>query len=171
MMLLTRRAAMCASLAAVLLLGSAAPVGAQAGPIAHGHGSFVANNQELHTITFNVVGLPDGSVRGHAVIREPSTQAFVIMEVSSLMFLGETLAVAGEVTKNVNAPAQHAVGSTAFFSVNDYGNDPTMPDDFAGLGSVPPFLGNLTIQEIIALIGPPPPQAFTPFLTGGVQVH
>jgi hypothetical protein len=75
--------------------------------------------------------------------------------------------VAGTVTRSISMPPQFAVGSTTFFCVRD---NRGAPDQFAGLGTVPPQFGNLTIQQIVALIGTPPPQAFSSQLTGFIRI-
>jgi len=142
---------------------------ARADQIAHGHGAYVGGNGEAKTLTFNVVELPDGSVRGHGVLREPSTNSFVHFEVSSFMFVGDSLGVAAEITMAVNAPPSLSVGTTIFFFVND--NDPAA-DEFA-FAIVPPEFGNPTIQEIVLffLMGnPPPPEVFTPLIAGNFWV-
>lgn len=141
----------------------------QADHIAHGHGEYVGGNQEVKSLTFNVVELPDGSIRGHGVLSEHSTNSFVHFEVSSYTFVGDSLGVAAEITMAVNAPPSLPVGNTIFFFIND--NDP-VADEFA-FGIVPPEVGNPTIQEIVLffLMGnPPPPEVFTPLIGGNFWI-
>lgn len=168
-MKLTSKAAACAALSVGLFLGATAPISAQASPIGSGQGAFLAQNQETHLFAFAVVELPDGSVNGHGLVFEPSTRAFVLFRISSFMFLGETLFMAGPITQAVNAPPQFVGGATAFFAVNDNGR--SSADDIAALSVVPVQFGNLTIQQILALAGPPPAGAFAPLLAGDVRIH
>jgi len=167
-MKLTSRTTACAVLSAAFVFGAAAPCQSQATPLAYGHGAFVAQNQESHLFTFAAVQLPGGSVVGHCLVIEPATRGFVHMEVTSFVFAGDTLGMAGPILVAVNAPPQFVVGGTAFFAVND--NSPGAPDAFAGLGTVPPYLGSLTAAQIVALLGPPPPVAFAPLLAGDIRI-
>lgn len=159
-----------AALAAAFTFGAAASGHAQASPVAAGGGEFLAQNGEDHLFAFHVVELPDGKVTGRAGVYEPVTQGFVHMEISSYMYIGDWVGVAGPITMAVNAPPQFAVGATAFFVVSDNGAGLSAPDAFAGLGAVPPMFGNLTIQQIVGLIGPPPPAAFSPLLAGDIKI-
>lgn len=161
------RFAVRAALSAALVLGAAAPTQAQATPIAIGHGSWIGANQMEHWIEFSLVQRPNGSVCGHAIGFEPATHAFIYIQLNSFMFAGDTLMVAGRIAVAINMPPQYPVGGTSFFAVND---NTGAPDGFAGLGQVPPQFGNLTIQQIYALIGSPPPQAFAPLTTGNIRI-
>jgi hypothetical protein len=161
---LAARVALCVGFA----LAAAAPTQAQATPLGYGHGTYVSPNSQLaHQMAFSVVQMPNGTTHGHAIGFEAATHAFVFIDLSSSMFLGDTLAVAGTITISINMPPQFPVGGTAFFAVQDNAGS---PDLFAGLGSVPPQLGNMTIQQIIALIGPPPPQAYAPLISGNFRI-
>jgi hypothetical protein len=144
---------------------------ARAQPIANGHGKYVDQTLEVFAFTFSVVELPDGSVEGHGAFFDHIARRFILFELSSFMFVEVeedcALGVAGEITMAFNSPPQLAVGSTIFFFVID--NDPDT-DDFAGLGLVPPDLGELTIQEIVGAIGPPPSAAFMPLVAGNIRV-
>lgn len=143
------------------------PPGGHAQPIANGQGVYVDQSLEVFSFTFSVVELPDGSVEGHGSFFDHVARRFILFELSSFMFVDGSLGVAGEITMAVNSPPQLAVGSTIFFFVND--NNPDT-DAFAGLGLVPPEFGELTIQEIVGLIGPPPPDAFTPLVAGDIRI-
>ncbi|HEX6882280.1 MAG TPA: hypothetical protein VF530_02805 [Planctomycetota bacterium] len=153
------------------------PIDAQAGgtgvtnpasPIAAGNGTFMGQNPPgVRAVTFSVQALPQGRVGGFAIFRDPGTNGFVHMNVTSMMFLGSSVAVAGPITMQAGSP--FPVGATAFFVVQDNGDGTLVPDQLA-LGVAPLFLGSLTIQEVIGLIGPPPPQAFTPLLTGNIRI-
>jgi hypothetical protein len=177
MNLMTRvlsRGIACAVLAAGCLIASAPRALSQAGtlaPVADGHGVFVAQNQETHVFAFSLLELPNGTIHGQAVVLEPATQGLVVVDITSFMFIGDILAMAGPITTAINAPPQFVEGATAFFSVKDNGSGSPIPDEFAGVGVVPPQFGNLTIQQIIALIGPPPPEAFSPLLLGNVRIY
>ncbi len=162
-----RRSAAFVGLAVTILLG---PVSAQGTPLASGGGAYVAQNRETHWFAFTCVRLPDGSIRGHAVFVEPATKAFLQMRITSAMPLDGMLAVAGPITHLVRTPPELALGATFFFVVDDNGAGGPVPDRLAS-GAAPAALGNLTIQQIIALIGPPPPAALAPLLKGNITIH
>lgn len=156
------------SLLAVFMLGAAAPLAAQVTPLGCG-GGIVLQDSVYRVYAFSCVQLPNGSVTGHLVSQEPSTRSFLHVHISSAMHIGGMLAVAGEITAAVNTPPRFSVGQTMFVVFVDNGRGCQVPDQLAS-GVVPPFLGNLTIQQIIALIGPPPAVAFSPFVAGGIRV-
>jgi hypothetical protein len=155
------------ALATACLFGALAPANAQTTLIGAGAGAYVAQNQQTHLFAFTVSQRANGTVKGHILVLEPATQGLVRVDVTSWVYVGNTLAAAGTVTMSINAPAMFAVGNTAFFAVN---SNTGAPDQFAGLGNVPPQFGSLTIQQIIALIGPPPPQNFAPLLFGCIRI-
>ena len=155
------------ALSAACLLGIQAPGHAQSTPIGAGAGTFVAQNLQTHVFAFSLLERADGSVKGRWIGIEPATNGIIVVDLTSYMYVGTTLAAAGTITLAINAPPIFPVGGTAFFAVND---NPGAPDQFAGLGNVPPQFGSLTIQQIIALTGPPPPQAFAPLLHGNVWI-
>jgi len=158
-----------ATLAVAFLLGTASPSDAQASPLLRGHGTYLGQNQVLKQFAFSVNQLPGNQVQGRAINIETASSGFFQMDVTSIMSLGNAVGVAGPITMAVHTPPQFAVGATAFFVVQDNGDGSLVPDAFA-LGVAPLFLGDLTIQEIIQLIGPPPPQAFAPVLTGDIRI-
>jgi hypothetical protein len=93
----------------------------------------------------------------------------VHVDLTSVMTVGDAVLMAGPVTLAVNAPPDYAVGNTAVLAVKDLGNgggDPA-PDEATGAVGPP----NLTIQQIVAAWGPPPPQAYQPLQSGNIQVH
>jgi hypothetical protein len=145
----------------------AEPADARAHPIVIGHGKYVDQTQEIFSFVFSVVELPSGSVQGQGAFFDHIGGRFILFELSSFMFVGDSVGMAGEITMAVNSPPQLHVGATIFFFVNDNRPD---TDEFAGLGLVPPEFGSLTIQEIVALIGPPPPDVFTPLVTGNIKI-
>ena len=83
------------------------------------------------------------------------------------MFIGDTLYAAGPVTATRNTGGVFQVGDTFFVGVND--NGPAM-DKFIE-GGVPAALGPLTIQEIIAIIGPAPSGIFRQGISGNLIIH
>ena len=149
------------------LLVAATP-GTAADRIGSGAGAYVGQNQETKVFGFSVSERSDGSVRGYGIVIEPGSRGYVLFEISSYMFVGDSLGMAGEIIRTVNSPPEFAVDTTLFFFVND--NNPDT-DEFAGPGLVPPELGHLTIQEIVALIGPPPPFVYQPLLAGNVRIY
>jgi len=176
-MKLSSKTALCAALAAAFLLSTASPGDAQAGgtgvtnpagAVAVGNGTYMGQNPPgIRAVTFSVQALPNGRVAGFAIFRDPSTNGFFHMNVTSMMSLGGELAAAGPITMQAGSP--FPVGATAFFVVQDNGDGTLVPDQLA-LGVAPLFLGSLTIQEILGLVGPPPPQAFAPLLTGNIRI-
>lgn len=151
------------SVLSFLPLALTAPIAAQADVRAHGHGSFVASNQETHVLTFAAVGNADGTARGFLVAREPSTGGFVCVVIETWASVGDVVAFEGTVVLAHDAP--FATGGNVFFAVRD-----GEPDGFAGVGRVPPPFAPMTAAQILALIGPPPPAAFSPLLTGDIAV-
>ncbi len=162
--------AMSSALAAVLLLAGATPVAAQAAPLGNGGGVILGQDQEIQLFAFHCLQLPDGSITGVVVIAEPATRGFLRVELSSATAFGDMLAVAGEITAAVNTPPQFGVGQTMFLVFDDNGHGRTAPDQLAR-GVVPLAFGNPTIQQILALVGPPPPSAFTPVLRGDIRIR
>lgn len=167
-MQLVHKSTMPLSLLAALVLGAAAPLAAQATPLGSG-GGIVLQDGVNRVYAFQCLQLPDGSVTGHLVSQEPVSQSFVHVNISSAMHIGDMLAVAGEITALANTPPRFSVGQTMFLVFDDSGPAGSVPDQLAS-GLVPSFLGNLTIQQIIGLIGPPPAAAFSPFLHGGIKI-
>ena len=161
-----------AAIGLALFVGTTTLVSAQATPIANGGGSLLTPDGRVQHFAFHVVELPDGSVRGHGVRVEPASNAIVIFEVTSFMFVGNVLAMAGPVTMTRNAPPQFVIGGTVFFGLTDEGYGSAPADASTGLTPLPPFLGNLTIQQIIAMIGSgPPPEALSPLFAGNIRFH
>lgn len=167
-MKLMSRTAVCAALSTAFLLGAAAPGNAQAVPLGSGGGRYVNRQSETNRFAFTAVQLPDGSVTGHVVFHFPATNAMVRMEVTSFMFIGDWLGLAGPVTMAVNTPTP-LVGTTGFLVLSDNGAPGT--DTFTGFSFAPASFGNLTIQQIIGIIGPPPPSVFFPLIEGNIQIH
>jgi hypothetical protein len=159
---------MFSALAAALVLGAAEPLAAQATPLGAGGGR-VLQDGVTRIYAFECILQPDGSVAGKVISHEPVSQSFVHVNITSAMHIGGWLAVAGEITAAVNTPPQFSVGQTMFATFADNGTGRPVPDQVA-TGLVPLFLGNLTIQQIIGLIGPPPAVAFSPFISGNIQV-
>jgi hypothetical protein len=150
---------------AALLFGAAAPGTAQAARIATGIGQFVGQNQQNRLFAFSVVERADGSVRGQLLAFEPGTRGLVIQEVTSYWLLGNTVVMAGPITVAINAPPEYAVGATGFCAAT------SSPDGMTGSSIVPAFLGSLTAEQIIALIGPPPTAVFAPLLAGHIRIY
>lgn len=178
-MTITCRAAMRSVLLAGTLLVAALSSDTQANrlptrahPIANGQGAYVdLQTGDPITFTFSVVELPNGSVQGHGSFFNQGLPGFFLFDPGSYMFMDgslDSLGVAGKITLAVNSPPQLAVGRTIFFFVND--NNPDT-DEIAALGLVPEDLGDLTIQEIVVLIGGwPPPEFFAPLDAGDIRI-
>lgn len=161
------KSVLCVGLAAASLFAVALPAFAQATHVARGSGAVVANNGALQQLAFNLIVLPDGRIRGHVNVIEPASGGIVKVEITSMMFIGDDLFVAGPVTAAIHAPPAFSVGATAFFGFQDNLGAP----DALVRGVVPVAFGNLSIQEIIAFIGPPPPQAWLPLVSGDITIH
>lgn len=166
------RFALTAALCASFLLGTAAPSHAGATPLAHGSGTPQAPGPDI-TFTFSMVQLPGGALLGQGMLHNNTDQGWIQFDLTSVMFIGDTVLMAGPITKTFNAPPFAPVGGTVFFGLNDNGNGDgsPVPDSFAH-GFVPPFLPpNLTIQQIIGMTGPPPPEVYNPIGQGDFVVH
>ncbi|HEX6812765.1 MAG TPA: hypothetical protein VF384_14160 [Planctomycetota bacterium] len=88
---------------------------------------------------------------------------------TSHMRIGESVVFAGEVIADIGNDPNVQIGQTVFTAVND--NGPGVADDIASLSVVPASFGNPTIQQIVAVIGPPTAQSFTPVLSGDVWIR
>ncbi|MCA9285466.1 MAG: hypothetical protein KDA22_09640 [Phycisphaerales bacterium] len=152
----------------VVLLAAAAPGFAQATPIAHGNGVYEIQGEPL-LLSFNVVELPNGEVRGHVFTKNQVTGGILHSKVTSYMFLDDVLLVAGPLTAAVNAPPQFVLGATKFYAFKDNG-DGTPPDEVTG-GVAPIEFGDLTIQQIVAIGGGPPPSTFMPLTAGDITIN
>jgi hypothetical protein len=162
-----RRLATGAALSAVTLVGLAAAGHAQnAGPIANGHAAVQGIPAGTTSTTFSLVQLPDGSLVGNGVSTN-SLGGWVRFDLTSVMTIGDAVLMAGPITATFNAPPQFVVGGTYFIGVKDNGEGGTTPDEFAN-GAVP---FPLSIQQIIGVLGPPPPEVFRPLVSGDIQVH
>ena len=161
-----RTSALAALSAAALLVPAATPATAHGGAVAAGHGTYLAADQTTTLgFTFVVHEAHDGSIQGYALWKGPLSTT--LWEVSSLMHVGEMVLFAGEIVGTTGTPPPgHAVGVTAATAVHD--NGPGFMDDIASISVVPPEFGNPTIQQLVALFGPPPPQAFRPLLSGNI---
>lgn len=168
-MKLSSRTAACAALSVAFLLGATAPGLAQGTPLGSGGGRyFNAQRGETNRFAFTAVQLPDGSANGVVTFHFPSGDAMVQMKVTSFMHIGPWLGLAGPVTKAVNTP-NPLVGLTGFLVLADNGGPGT--DALTGFSFVPPAFGNLTIQQIIAILGPPMPAMFFPVIDGNIKIQ
>jgi hypothetical protein len=173
-MKLIRKLAICAALTAAFLLGAAAPSHAQAIPIVNGQltgGPSLAGGAAEIELRLSLVELPDGSFVGGAKSTNRATGGWFMCELTSFMFIGNTFYAAGTITATHNTEGHFAVGDTHFVAVKDNGNGngPVM-DEFIQ-GNVPAAFGPLTIQQIIAIIGPPPPAIFRQGISGNIKLH
>ena len=166
-MKLTSKIAVCAVVSAAFLLGAAAPSHAQATPIGNGQGLTGDPGPDLRTFSFSVVELPNGSVTGHGQVFDHGLNFWVHFNITSFMFIDDMLLMAGPVTKAVNAP-NFTIGATFFFAVKDGGKGKSSIDEISLVSVAPP---NLTIQEIISFIGPPPPEIIKPISAGNIKIH
>lgn len=167
-MFLSIRSVLLAAFSSVFLLLAPAPAQAQGQFVSAGHGTYLAADQTtVLEFTYVVRVSPNGSVQGFAAWRGPDS--ITIWRVDSAMFIDETLAFAGQIVSVFGSPPPgQVVGGTVFTAFKD--NGPASVDETLSLSAVPPEFGNPTIQQIIALIGAPPPQAYRPLLTGNVWI-
>jgi hypothetical protein len=166
---LIRKLAVTAAFSAAVLVGKAAPgPGNGASPIANGHVATVGMPAGITSTTFSMVMLPNGSIVGNG-ISSNTLGGWVHFDLTSFVFIGDTLLVAGPSTASFNAPPQFVVGGTFFLALKDNGNgggNPA-PDELAN--GAAPF--PVTAQQILAMFGPPPPAAFRPALSGNLVIH
>lgn len=172
----TRRILASFALPALLVLAAARPSpanGVGRAPLASGRGAI----STIRYFSLSVADLPGGQVEGYALSHAPSTGSFVFVRVTSATPVRDTagrrsLAAAGlVVASSPDVPDYLWPGRTTFFAIQDGGFDAQLPDRFLGLGNVPQGLGNLTIQQILALIGRPPAFMFLPILNGDLMVR
>ena len=117
-----------------------------------------------------VVELPDGSIVGGGKLTNKAAGGWILFDLTSYTFIGNTLYAAGPVTKTRNTGGFFEVGDTFFMAVNDNGNGAGSPDEFIE-GGVPAAFGLTTIQEILAVIGPAPPEFFRQGISGNFIIH
>lgn len=155
-----------AALSAAFLLLAPAPTQAQVGLVGTGHGTYLAaNGQDTLTFTFFVAEGPGGSAHGYAIWSGPNS--VVLWRATSFMFFEGALGFAGPIVATIGTPPPgYVIGVTAFTGFRDNGFHAV--DETLSLSVVPPQFGHPTIQQILALLGPPPPGAWRPLVTGGV---
>ena len=171
MLKLIRKLAACA-----ILLGTASQSYAQATPIASGHlkggPTIVTPVPSIVDLTFTLVELPDGSVLGSGKLTNQSLGSWILFDLTSYIFVGDgILMMAGTVTKQHTTviPPKFQVGNTVFFAIKDKGNGGGVDEFIDGL--VPPAFGPVTIQQIFAVSGVPPPEIFRKGISGNITFH
>jgi hypothetical protein len=161
-MKLTRKLAISAALTGSLLVTTAALSFAQGTPIANGHlkggPTPAAPAPSIIDLTISLVELPDGSLVGGGKLERKSAGGWILFDLTSYIFVGDTLYAAGPVTQNHNTPGVWQVGATFFVAIND--NDGSADADSFIEGGVPAEAGPVTIEQILAVIGPAPPAIF-----------
>lgn len=156
------------ALSTVALFFTAAPAQAQTGVVAVGHGTYQSpTTPNVTAFTFTVREANDGSTDGLVVVHAPT--AIILATPTSHMRIGGSLLFAGEIFAILGSDPNLQVGQTAFAAVND--NGPGSTDGITGFGVIPLAFGNPTIQQIVAILGPPPPQDFRPLLSGNIWVR
>jgi len=174
-MQLSRKHAVRAALVAAFTLAAAAPGRAQATPIVSGHlkggPTPAAQSPSIIDLTIHLVELPDGSLVGGGRSTKQDINSWFRFELTSYVFLGDTLFAAGPVTAVHATQGAWEVGDTYFVAVKDNGdgNGPVM-DEFIE-GRVPASYGPMTIQQILAIVGPPPPAFFRQGISGNLTLH
>ncbi len=173
----TLKLAISAALSASFLLGTASQSFAQGTPIGHGHlkggPTPAAPAPSIIDLTFSLVELPDGSLVGSGKLTKKSDGTWILFDLTSYMFIGDTLYAAGPITEAFNTDdPRRQVGATFFVAIQDNGDggDGQAMDSFIE-GGVPAVFGPLTIQQIIASIGPPPPEIFRQGISGNIVIH
>ena len=161
-----KKITLAAALVTASLLAGAAPVHPQAQPIVTGEGEVTNTAVGPVAIEFSLIELPDGSLNGEGLVAFAATGGYATFDLTSYMFVAGNLCMAGPVTSSFEAPPNYFVGATVVFCVEDGGNGAGQ-DKMAGTVGPP----GVTIQQIIALIGPPPPQAYSPVVTGNFKIH
>lgn len=164
------KALLSAVLAAAFLCAAAAPGTAQTTPLASGFGSYVGQNLASKVFLFSACQQANGEVHGSCLLIEPGSNGFVRIQVTSSAVVAGTLYLAGPITHAINSPPSVVVGATAMFGVHDNGAWGAPPDEFVGPAFAPPAAGNLTAQQILGILGAPPPQAFQPLQFGSIRI-
>ena len=160
-----RKLAVCVALAVACILGATSQSHARvlpfapATPIAGGQlkGGPTPVTQVPSTLdlTFSIVELPNGSIAGTGKLTNKAEAGWILFDLTSYEFVGATLYVAGPVTQTFSTEGLFSVGDTFFMGVNDNGNGaPGFPADEFIEGRVPASFGPLTIQQILAIVGP-----------------
>lgn len=155
LMRLTRRFAVCAAVAAAVLLGGAAISQArivQSGAlnIAKGNGATGNPSEGLRTFKFSLVQRSNGSLRGQGWFKDQALEGKVRFDITSYTLVDDILLMAGPITgvSGENVPPNFFVGATFFFAVRDGGDGGI---DEISLANAAPIPG-LTMDEILALI-------------------
>ena len=163
---LTFNLALPAALTAVMLLGAATPAPTQAQPIVTGDGEITNTAVGPVAVELSLIHLPNGSLNGQGMTSFAATGGWVTFDLTSYMFVDGKLCMAGSVLSGFAAPPNYFVGATVVFCLEDGGDGAGM-DKMAGAAGPP----GLTIQQVIALVGPPPPQAYQPVVAGNFKIH
>jgi hypothetical protein len=123
-------------------------------------------------LTFSIVELAGGSIVGGGKLTNKAEDGWIRFALTSYERVGETLYVAGPVIKTFNTEGIFEVGDTFFMGVNDNGNgEPGSPPDEFIEGAAPAALGPLTIQQILAITGPAPPEIFRQGINGNLVIY
>lgn len=158
------------TVALTTLFFAAAPAEAQ-GLVGIGAGSYdsPSNPGNVSRFSYFLTDRGNGEAGGLAVWVFPA--ATFVVRVSSFASYEwdgiRSLAFAGTIVAIFGTPRGGAtVGQTAFTAMRDNGRGSS--DATVGFTVVPAQFGNPTIQQIIAINGPPPPQAWRPLLSGNI---
>jgi len=175
-MISIRKLSVCSALVAAFLFGTASQSHAQTTPIANGHlkggPTPVAPAPSIIDLTFFLVEESDGSVFGSGKLTKKSDGGWILFDLNSYVFVGDTLYAAGPITHTHNSDGTFQVGDTFFMAVEDNGDGGNSTDMDAFLeGVVPAAFGPMTIQEILAILGPAPSEIFRQGILGNFRFH
>ena len=157
---------------ATALVGSS-PSGAS-NPGANGHGNLISGG-ELRTFSFSVTTYADGTVDGHANVKNRAMDVAVFADIDCATFLeGRRAILSGPITKSSN-PAVVVPGRIAVFGVEDNGEDSGSSDRIT---TVPDYAPPKYCTEFTFVNGtlrenanPTVVRALTPIIAGNIQVR
>lgn len=162
------RVLMPAVLSAAVLLGTASTSPGGGGLILTGEGIALPPMNDPNCIEFTLVETGSGEIVGYGRQCNVVTGLEIEFDITSYQFAGDMLCVAGPITSTTSTEPQFAVGNTTAYCILDNGNGGSSTPDGITAGQGPP---GLTIQDILGLFGPPPPEAFAPLGSGNYTIH
>lgn len=157
-----------AALGAAALLAPAATSPLGGGPILTGDCIVLPPSGEPNGIELTLVERGNGGMTGHGMQFNVVTGSEIEFDITSYEFVGDILCVAGPIVTATNAAPPFEIGNTVIYCVLDNGNGGSSVPDSVAAGAGPP---GLTVQDILALAGPPPPGAFAPVEMGNLKIH
>jgi len=157
-----------AALVAAVLVGTASTSPLGGGPILTGECILLPPVGDPNCIAITLIETGSGEFTGYGRQCNVFTGDELTFEITSYEIVGDMVCVAGPITSTDNPAPQFAVGNTTAYCILDNGNGGAGAPDSATAGQGPP---GLTIQDILGIFGPPPPEAFAPAVSGNFKIH